>query len=209
MRARRIHPSSKSALSATHAEMCAVIAGLEACVAARRPASTPPSHSGRLLGSLLVTRGYIVESELRFVLARQAAAGGRLGELVVELGLVQERAVVELLAEQFRIGVFDATRTSLEPAIACRLPEADARRLEAVPFREQAASIAVAVSDPTRPDLVTDLTQLLHSPVHLCLTTRMGIARLIDEAHHRDASDATGSAQSTREFLASPGSPSG
>jgi hypothetical protein len=167
----------------THAEMASIVAQLEALVA-RRNASSTPRHSGRRLGTLLTTRGYLVQSELDFALARQAATGERLGEIVVQLGLVAEHVVVELIAEQLRIDVLDISKVRIDVEAARRLAEPDARRLSAIPIREDAdASLVVAVADPARPHLVTDLTHLLHVPIHVLATTRGTVDELIRRAY--------------------------
>jgi MSHA biogenesis protein MshE len=162
-----------------HAEMLAIIAELEKLVATRGR-STSPRHSGRLLGNLLVTRGLIAGRDLERALARQSDEGGRLGDIVVELGYITEQALLELLAEQLRMDVLDVNRMQLDPEIAVRLHEEDARRLAAVPLRRVDASIEVAVAEPTRPDLVRQLTHLLQAPVCLYLTTQAVIDELID-----------------------------
>jgi hypothetical protein len=159
----------------THAEMLAIAEELERLVARRRR----PRHSGRLLGSLLVTRGHLVESQLNDALAHQAANGGRLGEVVVELGLVPELAVVEILAEQLRIEVLDANRTSLDVQLGIHLAAGDARLLRAVPYRLIDGVIEVAVADPTLPDLLVQLTQLIQMPVRLYMATQSVIDELI------------------------------
>jgi len=167
-----------------HSEMFAIVRELERLVAARRR-STNPRHSGRLLGNLLVARGFITSSDLDRALAKQSVGGGRLGDIVVDLGYISERALLELLAEQVRIDVLDLNRTALDPETGRSLPEADARRLAAVPLRRAGPAIEVAVADPTRSDLVTELTQLLLAPVCLYLTTPVVIDELIDDLHHR------------------------
>jgi hypothetical protein len=168
--------------SGEHAE---IVAALEALVA-RRIESSIPRHSGRLLGALLVHRGYLVQSDLEKALARQAETRQRLGEVVVELGFVREKVVVELVAEQLRIDVFDPHRFTADVDLARCLPEADARRLEAVPIRQVGASIHVAVADPTRPHLVTELIRLLHAPVRLYATTHDAIDDLISRGFDAD-----------------------
>ena len=167
-----------------HAEMLAIVKELERLVAARR-GSTRPRHSGRLLGNLLVARGFVTTPDLDRALARQSVEGGRLGDIVVELGYISEHALLELLAEQVRIDVLDTSRGALDPEIGRSLPESEARRLAAVPLRRVDTAIEVAVADPTRPDLVTQLTQLLLAPVCLYLTTPVVIDELIDHLHHR------------------------
>ncbi len=159
----------------THAEMLAIVEELERLVERRKR----PRHSGRLLGSLLVTRGWMVESQLEFALAHQATHGGRLGEVVVELGLVPEHAVVEILAEQLRIEVLDVNRTSMDPELGVHLSAGDARHLRAVPYRSIDGVIEVVVADPTLDDLVPQLSELMHRPFRLSMTTRSVIDELL------------------------------
>jgi hypothetical protein len=167
----------------------AVVSALEQLVAERR--STAPRHSGRLLGSLLVARGYLVSSELDIALARQQGTGLRLGEILIGLGLVEEHVVAELLAEQLKIDVFDPARMRALPEIGRRLPEQDCWRLQAIPLRARTSAIEVVVVDPTRPNLIAELMGLLGTPVRLCVSTKTVVAGLIESAHNeRSASDA-------------------
>jgi hypothetical protein len=172
-------------------ELNSIVAELEELVA-RRAASTKPRHSGRRLGALLLTRGYLVQSELDYALARQAATGRRLGEVVVELGLVPEHVVVELIAEQLRIDVLETARVVPEPNTGRLLTEADARRLGALPLRHSDGWFSVAVADPTRPHLVVELAQLLHGPVRILATTHDVLEELIQRAYAPSASRSPG-----------------
>lgn len=114
--------------------------------------------------------------------------GGRLGEIVVELGLVPEEIVVELLAEQYRIEVLNPSRLELDPDVARLLSEARASRLAAVPMRRTATGIKVAIADPAIPHLVDELKFLLRASIVLYLTTPRDIARLIALVHERPTS---------------------
>jgi hypothetical protein len=163
-------------------EMQRIVAALEALVSDRRESTAVARHSGRLLGDLLLARGYLVASELEFALARQAATGGRLGEIVVMLGFASEDVVVELLAEQYRIEVLDMMRVSLDPEVARLLPEPRAARLAAVPIRRTDRGIAVAIADPAFPNLAKELTMLLQGPIVMYLTTPRVITRLLNQA---------------------------
>ncbi len=86
-------------------------------------------HSGRLLGNLLLTRGFLVEPELKYALTLQATTGEPIGEILVGLGLISERDLVELLAEQLRLEVVDLHRAECDRSVAFRLPELVARRM--------------------------------------------------------------------------------
>jgi hypothetical protein len=152
------------------------------------PAPTGPGvvgarHSGRLLGNLLVTRGFIVEAELRYALARQATTGGPIGQILVDLGLITDRDLVELLAEQLRMHVIDLSRVEADRETLARLPKHDARRLAALPLRRVDGHIDVAVADPSDEDSVNELMARLGAPLRLLLATRADIDAAVDRLY--------------------------
>jgi len=162
--------------------------GAESSEAAEELRATAPSrgsiagarHSGRLLGNLLLTRGFIVESELRYALARQAETGGPIGQILVELGLITERDLVELLAEQLRMHVIDPARVDVDRDVIERLSKEEARRRAVLPLRLVDGQIDVAVAEPTDDRSAAELTGLLGAPLRLFLATRADIDSAID-----------------------------
>ena len=137
-------------------------------------------HSGRLLGNLLLTRGFIVESELRYALARQATTGGPIGQILVDLGLITDRDLVELLAEQLRMQVIDLTRVECDRATLSRLSKRDARRFSALPLRLVDGQMDVVIADPTDDRAVAELMAILGAPLRLFLATRADIDAAVD-----------------------------
>jgi type IV pilus assembly protein PilB len=148
-------------------------------VAAKRAAGTP-RHTGRRLGTLLVLRGYLMQSEVDAALRQQAATNQRLGEILVANGYISERDLVELLAEQLRMSMIDLQRVAPDPTIVPLLSRADARRLAAVPIRRRGDTIEVAVADPTDSDLAHELGAALQSRVQLSLAPLSEIDSIID-----------------------------
>jgi type II secretion system (T2SS) protein E len=155
-------------------------------VAAPQPTRTPTSgvvgarHSGRLLGNLLVTRGFIVEGELNYALARQASTGDPIGEILVELGLITDRDLVELLAEQLRMHVVDLSRVDCDPDVLALLSKTEARRRAALPLRRVHGLIEVAVAEPTDDAAVAELMTMLGVPLRLFLATRADIVAAVE-----------------------------
>jgi len=140
-------------------------------------------HSGRLLGNLLLTRGFLVESELNYALARQATTGEPIGQVLVDLGLITDRDLVELLAEQLRVEVVDLRRIECDRALAFRLPQHVARRLGALPVRRVGEQIDVVMADPTDDDAVGELTERLGGSLRLLLAPRAEIDSTIDRLY--------------------------
>jgi hypothetical protein len=153
----------------------------------RAPAPAAPvvgaRHSGRLLGNLLLTRGFLVESELQYVLARQASTGGPIGQILVELGLITERDLIELLAEQLRMHLIDVSRVDADRETLSLIPKETARRLAALPLRRVDGQIEIAVADPTDESAVGELTRLLGTSLRLFLASRADIEAAVDRLY--------------------------
>lgn len=140
-------------------------------------------HTGRLLGNLLLNRGFIVETELQYALARQASTGGPIGQILVDLGLITDRDLVELLAEQLRMQVIDLSRVDCDRALVASLPKPDAHRLGALPMRRIQGQLDVAIADPTDERVVNELMELLGEPLRLFLATRSDIDAALDRLY--------------------------
>jgi MshEN domain len=171
-----------------HPEILEVLEALEQ-LAARRPAVDAaassdggPRHSGRLLGNLLVLRGYVVADELQSLLESQARSKKRLGEIAVERGLISERVLAELLAEQQRLPLIDLAWTRIDRAVACALPYWQARQMGALPTRRlRDGCIEVAIADPTNRDVLEQLHRILGPSLRLGVAPASAIACMLEE----------------------------
>jgi type IV pilus assembly protein PilB len=137
----------------------------------------------RPLGELLVGRGLVSEDQLREALLKQTASGKRLGNLLVELDLLGERALTDVLAEQLGLPVVDLSRTEIDPEIVALLSEEDARRLGALPTHRDGTRIEVAVADPLLENLDTQLIELLGSLVRIKLAVRSDLEQALDRSY--------------------------
>ena len=67
------------------------------------PASALPSAAGRRLGEVLLEAGLVSEGDLNLALQTQRARGGRLGALLVRLGAITEDSLYPVLARQLDV----------------------------------------------------------------------------------------------------------
>jgi hypothetical protein len=146
-------------------------------------------HSGRLLGSLLVDRGFLSSEEIHDALAMQHDSGMPLGQILVELGLLEERALIELLAEQLRMDTIDLRATTIDLPVCALLPEGDARRLCALPVARRGQHIDVAIANPTNNAAVRELIETLCAPVRLLLASRAEIEATLDHVYSPAAAE--------------------
>ena len=107
-------------------------------------------HPWPALGALLVREQLVRTDELESALEEQRASGHRLGEILVERGIVTRTQVARVLAEQHELPFIELAESDLEIEAATLLPEDLARRYSALPVSvEPDGSLLVAVADPT------------------------------------------------------------
>jgi type IV pilus assembly protein PilB len=136
------------------------------------------------LGTLLLRDGLISSEQLEHALAEKEQTGRRLGEIFVSLGWVQAGELARLLAEQHGLEYVDLATADLDPGAFSLLPEKYARRYEALPIRFLAEDmVLVAVADPTNVVASDDLRLAMGLNMRLAVAAATDLARLIDRAH--------------------------
>ena len=108
------------------------------------------NHDGDLpLGELIARAGLVAPNELYAALATARAAGRRLGDVLLEQGLVGERDLAKMVAEQEGLEFVDLGKLDLDQRAVDLLSERSSRRHCAISFRSEGAATFVAVADPT------------------------------------------------------------
>jgi hypothetical protein len=114
------------------------------------------------LGALLAEAGLLESAELDFALAHAREHGKRLGEVLVEQGLVTPAEVVRLVAAQRGLPFVDVRGLVVDPAAAKLLPAPLARDNRALPVGFVRGLPVVAVADPTDDDAMQGTRSVLH-----------------------------------------------
>jgi len=115
------------------------------------------------LGTLLGEAGLLGSVELDLALKHARAEDRRLGEVLVELGLVSAEDIVRLVAAQCGLPFVDVRRIPLDPAAARLLPLELARDNRALPVGFARGLPVVAVADPTDEEAMQGASSVLHS----------------------------------------------
>ncbi|HUH14285.1 MAG TPA: GspE/PulE family protein [Gaiellaceae bacterium] len=137
-------------------------------------------HPWPALGALLLRDGALSVVQLEQALLENRSSGKRLGEILVDSGLVTATQVSRVLAEQHELPFVDLVHEPVDLGAAGLLPESLARRYSAIPIRFlDDGAILVAVADPTNVVASDDLRIALGAPVRVAVASPVAIEKAI------------------------------
>jgi MSHA biogenesis protein MshE len=145
---------------------------------------TPPRKKIRI-GELLVNNGIITEEQLMSALASQKKSGGKLGNTLVELGLLTSQQFHEFLASQLNLSFIDLKHYNYSPETVRLLPETSARRFRAMVLNDEESHVLVGVADPTDLYVYDELTKILKKPVRLAVVYESELLKALDTVYRR------------------------
>jgi hypothetical protein len=115
------------------------------------------------LGALLREAGLLDPAEIDFALVRAKEEGRRLGEIVIEYGLVTQNDIVRLVAEQRGLPYVDIASLAVDPAAAKLLPADYAREVRTLPIGFMRGLPVVALADPSDELTMRDTRSILRA----------------------------------------------
>ncbi|MEZ5511773.1 MAG: ATPase, T2SS/T4P/T4SS family [Gammaproteobacteria bacterium] len=145
-----------------------------------------PSRAPKVrIGDLLVSKGLIVEEQLKRALDEQKRTGKKIGKAVVDLGFVSEAQLLQTLASHFGYPFVDLARFRLNNELIKTLPETYARRFRAIALSEQPDGMLVGMADPLDLLAIDELQRLLRRPVQPAFVKEQELLDAMDRAYRR------------------------
>ncbi len=111
----------------------------------------------RLLGQILKDLGVVHEGNVQEALMIQRDKGGRIGEVLLELGHIEKGDLGRALAEQAGMGFADLSKHDPEPAALEKVDVATARAFGVLPLSIDGGVLTVALGDPLNASALSDL----------------------------------------------------
>ena len=137
------------------------------------------------LGEILLQQGLLTEQQLQQALDEQRRSGRKLGRVFVEKGFVSEDQISTALARQLQVPFVNLKHFSLKPEVATRLPETQARRFRAIVLEDGGTFYRVAMADPTDLFAYDELARFLKRDVQLAVVTESVLLQTIDRVYRR------------------------
>ena len=109
---------------------------------------TTPSLKRKKLGELLINAGLLTDEQLNQALAYQHRHGGRLGTILLKMGFVTEEAMIKMLGSQMGIEYIELGDIVIDQAVVKTVPEQMARRYQVLPLYKKERTLTLAMVDP-------------------------------------------------------------
>jgi len=135
------------------------------------------------LGEQLAGRGLVTEEQLGAAVAEQDRSGGRIGEVLVHGGALEEKALLRVLAETLRLPTIDLSEFDATEAPRDIVPEPVARRLHVVPIAADSRNLFLAVPDALSEEARAEIGHYTDREVQQFLAPRNDIDELLRRIH--------------------------
>lgn len=139
----------------------------------------------------MVKEGLIRPDQLEKAISVQKQEGGRLGEVLVKLGMVKEDQVVTVLGKQLGIPYFSLGTGMLKPAVdqglETLISQEFAFKNSVLPLSRTLRSLTVAMSDPLDLILIDNLRKVTNCEINPVIATRSDIAKAIEQFYGKTA----------------------
>lgn len=140
--------------------------------------------SRRKLGELLVETGLLAPEKLSEALKAQKDSGKRLGQILVGMNLISEEEMAFALAMQLKIPYVDLTYHQIPLDVMETIPEEVSRKFICVPIALNSSILDVAMADPLDLNMMKDLQFITGYSIQPAISTTTQILDLLQRHYH-------------------------
>jgi type IV pilus assembly protein PilB len=146
-----------------------------------------PAAQTERLGDLLVREGLITREQLDKALQEQKQNGTRVGYNLVKLGFIAETELTKMLARQFKMPAVDLSRFEVDPRIAKLIPAELAVKHLVLPLKRDGRTLTVAMADPTNLGVLDDLKFITRYDIFPVIGGEFTLKSAIDKLYENNA----------------------
>jgi len=131
------------------------------------------------IGELLVEDGLISREQLKEILDLQKKTGKKIGELAVDMQLISQDNFCRVLEKKLGIKFIDLKKIKIDADIVKLVTETIARRYDLIPIEIQDGKLVVAMSDPINMYAIDDISYYTNMSVIPVLASTEQIRKAI------------------------------
>ncbi|HEY3279206.1 MAG TPA: type IV-A pilus assembly ATPase PilB [Gemmatimonadales bacterium] len=137
------------------------------------------------LGDILVREGLITLEQLKKALQEQKSSGMRLGYTLVKLGFIEETEVTKMLARQYRMPAVDLSRFEVDPKILKLIPPDIATKHTVLPLKREGRTLTVAIADPNNVTAIEDIKFITRCDIFPVIAGEYTLRNAIDRYYQQ------------------------
>src|SRR6266550_351938 len=137
------------------------------------------------LGEILLREGLITQDQLKKALLEQKNTGMRLGYTLVKLGFIEETEISKMLARQYRMPAVDLSRFEVDAKIIKLLPPDVAIKHTVLPLKREGRTLTVAIADPNNVTAIEDIKFITRCDVFPVIAGEYTLRNAIDKYYQQ------------------------
>ena len=151
------------------------------------PGAPQPAHPGdRRVGQLLIEEGLITERHLKEALERQARLGGKLFENLIDLRYLEKKALHTFLSRQSGVASIDLKQYEIPPNLISLIPREFAQKNVVLPIDKMGKLLTVGMACPLDTATIAELERITGLKVKAMLCAFDDINVTIDRYYPRE-----------------------
>lgn len=139
------------------------------------------------LGDILVEAGLITADQLQEALSKQKTMGKRLGKVLVETGLTNEDSIATTLASQMNIPYLNLNEMTVPPEVLTTIPEGIVRSHNLLPVKLDGNRLQISMADPLDVFIIDEINYQTGYELDICISPESQVEAAI--RHYYGTSD--------------------
>ena len=135
------------------------------------------------LGEMLVEAGLVSDDQLRQALAGQKKEKLKLGQYLVREGIVSEDEIIDQISLQLKIPKYDADLYPVDKSLAAFIPFDMAQKHQIVPVRKRFNLLSVAITDPMDMTIIDAVEERTRLEVEAIVCSERDVTQLMNATY--------------------------
>ena len=135
------------------------------------------------LGEMLVENGLLTEEQLTKSLVDQKKAGLKLGQYLTRQGIVNEPSIIDLLSRQLKIQRYHPDNFPLDVDLVRNIPIDVAQKYQVAPLKRKGRLLTIAMVDPLDINALDFIEAMTNAEVEPVVCSEREINQLINSLY--------------------------
>jgi type IV pilus assembly protein PilB len=135
------------------------------------------------LGEMLIEGGLLTEEKLKQALVDQKKTGLKLGQYLARQGIVSEQQIIDLLSQQLNIQKYHPNNFPLDVSLVHYIPIEIAQKFQVAPLKKKGRLLTIAIVDPVDINTLDSIELLANAEVEPVICSEREVNQIINSLY--------------------------